>query len=110
MCVEREPATALRSASTRFTLFGLELPVELHAECREAVQRGRVTLIEFNMLEALVLSKSEPSSAVDEINSQIKVCAHLCDEAGIPFIEPARDVHSLIWNNCQRVLRGQPLQ
>ena len=109
--VELGPNQELNSAQQRYLKFGSYMSSDFIARIQVILKQARVTLVEHKMCEGLLLSKTSPTAAIDDLNSQIRLCAQaVVKEEGSseakPIVVPSEDLHGVIWRNAQRVIRG----
>ena len=102
---------ALNNAITRFkNPFGEQVDAEYEKQVNETLHAARVTVVEHHICEALFLSLRDMTSAISNINQQIRLCSALVDVHGNPDIIPAEHLHATIWSCAQRVINRQPLE
>ena len=77
---------ALSNAESRCVLFKLSFDDAVRKGYESNILLGQITLVEHNMLEALILSRVTPDKAITDINRQLKMCATK-DENGKPFLQ-----------------------
>ncbi len=95
-----------RTAQTKYTkrikeVSGTE-DAELMSSVDTAVPRGRQTIVEFNFMEGLVQSMTNPAAARPLLNQTISSM----DSAKLL----QSDIEPTIWGFVGRVLRGDPLE
>ena len=66
---------------------------------------ARVTLTEYLLLEGIVLSKTAPEGAIQQINEHVGNMSKLPKDE---VIKPS-DLNTHIWGFCQKVIRSQQL-
>ncbi len=101
---------ALIEANKRYQKFGAEAEQTYVKNANSLLTEGRITLVEHSMAEALFLSFTDQQQAIILVNEQIKMCTAAVDKDNKQLVKPAVHVHPVIWQNCQRIIRGLSVQ
>ena len=98
----RSVALAYKHLREQLAMFSQVPPAEVKAEVEKQLWLGRVTLVEFLMLEGLKLHSHDKEMAITEVVLQSKALT----KANLQ----ATELHPVIWNSAQRVLAEQDPQ
>ena len=65
-------------------MFAEEMEDDTKAAVTDLIHVARVSLVEHNILEALVKSLSDQEGAITELNKQMNICTQVKDAEGSP--------------------------
>lgn len=80
-----------------------EAEPELMTNVDKEIARGRETLVEHNLIEAVILSFHDREKAVADINLQFRMCAAI-----VPPIQPATALQPYLWQVLTAVVKNKP--
>ena len=90
---------ALSNAESRCVLFKLSFDDAVRKGCESNILLGQITLVEHNMLEALILSRVTSDNAITDIDGQLKMCANK-GENGNLVLQADKELHGCMWRSC----------
>ena len=100
----------MKIAAAAFKVFLEDLYISSRQEVEHTILLAGLTVVEFRVCEALFIHKENPASAIHEVNNQIRFCSLVVDGDGEAMINPASDIHPVLWKNVGRILGGLPLE
>ena len=94
---------AHKSLKKQCKIYNRSIDAELDEKMNKALQRARITLSEYNLLQGLLAHDLDHAGGVSEINSVVEKFTHK-EEV---IIRPSKDLHRALWRFSQNMTKGK---
>ena len=82
--------------------FGITMEEEFAQQVNDTLTRAKQTMVEAQLLEALMTYNEDPEEATALVKSQVDAMEEV-------EMDAAKDIHSFLWSRAQMIIRKQKI-